>query len=314
MTRQPLTDPQRRWFAGELAEWRAEGLVTPEQADRLAARYETGADAEGRKRSTFVFALQSVAALLAGLAVLLLIGFNWEDFPRAAKLAIVIATVAGVHAAGFFLRFRERAAAAADGTGEAPSPETQPRRLSEVVFFLGCLLYGAGIWLVAQAFHLDVHYPDGVWWWALGTLPFVLCLDTALCHALLIALAGLWAGMEVIGFMHLSGAPWDGRPWPNGAYSLPLFGLPALAWGYRKRSAVAVGLAAGLLAWWAILQPIAWGGGGRGVLGGGRRGGRPADARPGSPPRRSAGDFLPHLGRADRRRHPDPAELHRRLA
>ena len=66
--------------------------------------------------------------------------------------------------------------------------------------FLGCLLYGAGIWLVAQVFHLDAHYPDGVWWWAVGVLPFALCLDTLLLHCLLVALLGLWAGMEVIGF------------------------------------------------------------------------------------------------------------------
>ncbi len=254
MNRKTITDPQRRWFAGELAEWRAEGVISPEQAERLAARYETGAEVDSRKRSTFVFALQSVAALLTGLAVLLLIGFNWEDFPRWAKLTIVLATVAGVHAAGFVLRSRERTAAAADETGQEP-----PRHLSEVAFFLGCLLYGAGIWLVAQAFHLDAHYPDGVWWWAVGVLPFALCLNTALCHTLLVALTALWAGMEVLGFMHLSGAPWGGWRWPNGAYSLPLFALPALAWAYRKRSPVAVGLSAGLLAWWAILQPITWG-------------------------------------------------------
>ena len=253
MNRKPISDPQRRWLEEELAEWREDGLVTAEQAERLADRYETGEDADRRKRSTFVFALQGLAALLTGLAVLLLIGFNWEDFPRAAKLAIVIATVAGVQGAGFVLRSRERAAAAADETGENP-----PRRLSEVVFFLGCLLYGAGIWLVAQAFHLDSHYPDGVWWWAVGVLPFALCLNTALCHTLLVALTALWAGMEVFGFSHLDRAFLGWGRWPNGAYSLPLFALPALAWAYRKRSPVAVGLSAGLLGWWAVLQPIAW--------------------------------------------------------
>ena len=57
---------------------------------------------------------------------------------------------------------------------------------SELVFFVGCLFYGCGIWLVAQVFHLNAHYPDGFWWWALGVLPFALGLDTVLLHALLV--------------------------------------------------------------------------------------------------------------------------------
>ena len=45
---------------------------------------------------------------------------------------------------------------------------------------------------------------------------------------------------------------------PRIALTLPLMALPGLLWAYRKRSVVTVGLYVPLLAWWAVLQPIAW--------------------------------------------------------
>jgi len=185
----------------------------------------------------------AVAAFLAGLAVLLLIGYNWQGLSRETKLALIFSAVAGTHAGGLALRYRSGA-----------------YRLSEVVTFLGCLFYGAGIWLVAQVFHLDSHHPDGVFWWALGVLPFALVLDTVLLHCLLAALLALWAGMEVLGFHHLGAAFfWGWWTIPNGAYSLPLFVVPGLMWAYRKGSLTAVGLYVPLLAWWVFLQAFAWG-------------------------------------------------------
>jgi uncharacterized membrane protein len=154
----------------------------------------------------------------------------------------VLAVIALTHAAGFSLRYKRKAGA-----------------LSENVFFLGCLFYGAGIWLVAQVFHINAHYPDGVWWWAIGVLPFALCLETRLMHALLVGLLAVWAGMEVLSFNHL-GAWLFGR-WdflPNGAYSLPLLALPGMVWAYRKQSVRTLSMYVPLLAWWTVLQVFAW--------------------------------------------------------
>jgi hypothetical protein len=76
-------------------------------------------------------------------------------------------------------------------------------------------------------------------------------------HALSVGLLALWAGMEVTGFAHLS-PWWMWSWWPNGAYSLPLLAIPGLVWAYRRDSAATVGLYVALLAWWVVLQAIAW--------------------------------------------------------
>jgi uncharacterized membrane-anchored protein/uncharacterized membrane protein len=243
MSQQKIADSQRTWLMAAMAEWQTEGLLSSEQADRILARYETDEELSHRQRSRIVFVLLGMAAFLFWLAVFLVIGFNWEAMSRVAKLAVVLIAVAATHALGLFLRAQDRAP-----------------KLAELVSFLGCLLYGAGIWLVAQAFHIEAHYPDGVWWWAVGVLPFALCLDSLLCHLLFAVLLALWAGLEVFGFLHLS--PWllfGSWRWSVAAETLPLLALPGLIWAHRKGSPVRVGLYVALLAWWVILQFVASG-------------------------------------------------------
>ncbi len=235
-----ISDRERQWLITELAAWSGGGLVDAAQVERILACYETAAATGERKHSVARFALQGIAAFLVGLAALLVVGYNWQELHWGVKLVLVFGSVAITHSIGFYLRF-----------------VTSARRLSEVAFFLACLFYGAGIWLVAQVFHLDSHYPDGVWWWAIGVLPFALFLDTLLLHMLFVGLLAVWAGMEVTGFSHLS-PWWMWNWWPNGAYSLPFLAIPGLVWAYRRGSALTVGLYAPLLAWWVVLQALAW--------------------------------------------------------
>lgn len=241
MQRSQISTPQLQWLDRELSLWQSDQIVSPSQVEQIRNRYESAEEISERKRSVAVQALFAMAALLFGLSLLLLIGFNWDQLTRVVKLVVVLVVVTVTHLGAFRLR--------RSGTHAG---------LSEAVSFLGCLFYGAGIWLVAQAFHLDGHYPDGVWWWAVGVLPFALCLDSLLLHVLFVGLAALWCGMEVFGFSHLS--PWwvFGRwNFPNGAYSLPLLATLGMGWAYQRKSALAVGLYVPLFAWWAVLQAFA---------------------------------------------------------
>ncbi len=240
MGERQISDRQRRWLAQELDAWRLAGIIDEARSGQIANFYESAALHGARKQSIARSALQAIAAVLIGLAVLLLVGYNWEQLPRAAKLVLVFGTILATYALAFYLRWR-----------------TSARRVADVVFLLGCLFYGAGIWLVAQVFHLDSHYPNGVWWWAVGVLPFALCLDTLLLHLLLVALLAMWAGMEVINFPHLN--PWWLWPWwANGAYSLPVLAAPGMLWAYRRGSPLTLAFYVALLAWWIVLLAIAW--------------------------------------------------------
>ncbi|MBI5686625.1 MAG: GDYXXLXY domain-containing protein [Verrucomicrobia bacterium] len=241
MRKRILSDKQRHWLQDELGDWREQGIVSQEQTDRILARYEDADEVSQRKRSRFTLAISGIAALLFGLAAFLVIGHNWSEMPRVAKLTVIFGVVIATHAGGLWLRFARDA-----------------RRAGEVVTLLGCLFYGAGIWLVAQVFHLDAHWPDGFWWWALGVLPFALAGETLLIHCLYAGLLATWAGAEILGYRHLGAWLFWGWQVPNGAYSLLVLWLPAMAWAYRRRSAGAVSLYVPVLAWWITLQSFVW--------------------------------------------------------
>ncbi len=242
MSKRAITAKQRAWLLDELNVWRRDAIVSEEQSRRIADLYEGAGELAERGRSRAVFTLMAAAATLVGLAALLLIGYNWNQLDRLTKLAMVLGTIALTHAIGFSLRYGRNARAG-----------------SETVFFLGCLFYGAGIWLVAQVFHINAHYPDGLWWWAVGVLPFALCLETRLLHALVVGILAVWVGQEILNFSYLGG--WFFGRWnviPNAAYSLPILALPGMVWAYRKDSVRTLSMYVPLLAWWTVLQAFAW--------------------------------------------------------
>jgi len=242
MQRRPISDQVRAWLCGELASWQSAGLLDDDQTSKILDLYESQAESARRKRSIALTALCGIAALMVGLAVLLLVGYNWQSMTAAAKLSVIFAALLGTMAVGYGLRFH-----------------SQWQIASEVVFLIGCLLYGSAIWLVAQIFHINSHYPNGIWVWALGVLPFALCMNTLLLHVLYAGLLAVWTGCEVLD-TNVFG-PWLYHGWayvPRAAWTLPLLILPGVLWAYRRRSALAVAIYAPVLAWWAVLQPVAW--------------------------------------------------------
>ncbi len=234
MSRQ-ATRSQRDWLEDEIAAWQTLGLVEAEQGRVLLGLYESPDSFSARQQSRGLFTLLALAATFVGLGVLLLVGYNWDQLSAPLKVTAIFAALCGTYHAGFWLRYR-----------------LGWRRLSEVVFFLGCLFFGASIWLLAQIFHISSSNYDALWWWAIGVLPFALLLDTVLLHLLLAGLLALWVGFEVLSL--------DRLIWgiPNGGYSLPLLAAPGLWWAYRKKEPMAVAIYVAVFAWWVVLQPIAW--------------------------------------------------------
>lgn len=241
--RRPLSQQQHDWLQAQLKSWQSAGLVTDEQTDRILALYETAHEREDRRRGWLLATLSGLAVVLFGAAALLLVGYNWAALPAVAKLPIVFTTILATHGLALYLRF-ERGAIWA----------------SEAVSLLGCLFYGAGIWLVAQIFHMSAHYPDGVFWWAMGVLPLAILFDSLLLHALLVALLALWCGLEMSHFSPL-GALLFGWRWPllpNGCYQALVMAIPGLLLAYRTNSFWRIALYVPLIAWWTLLQPLVW--------------------------------------------------------
>lgn len=86
----------------EIDEWVREGIITEEQAEAIASRYDTDADGGAgiRGRSRAVVALSAVGAALVFAGVVWFLATNWSDLPTAARVAVLLAAPGSAYAAG----------------------------------------------------------------------------------------------------------------------------------------------------------------------------------------------------------------------
>ncbi len=230
------TRSQRDWLEGEIAAWQAMGLVDEDQARALLGLYESRESFDG-------------TAAIAGTAHVAGPGGDFRRARGAAARRIQLGADAGTaqgdgdfrgdligtHAAGFGLRY-----------------QLGWRRLSEVAFFLGCLFYGAAIWLLAQIFHITpaTTTPSGGGPSASCRSRSCWTRSCSICSS-----PGCWRSGWVSKSCRSRACSGACR---TAGYSLPLLVAPGLWWAYRKNSAITVGIYVPLLAWWVVLQPIAW--------------------------------------------------------
>lgn len=220
-----------RWLLSEIERWTADEIITPEQGARLRERYTVPVD--GPPWGLLVFA--SAGALVIGLGVILLLAYNWNEIPKFGKLGLVFTAIIAAHIGGLVL-YRKAG---------------WQRRLSDAISLLGTMFYGAGIWLVAQIYHIDEHYPNGFLLWALGALLLAWILES-IPHALLATvLLAIWGGTEVFNFH-------DPNPW---ALTLLAVGIVPLAW--RQQSALLLAFALAALELLLIANVASYGGSSR---------------------------------------------------
>ncbi|MZR62215.1 DUF2157 domain-containing protein [Alcanivorax sp. DP30] len=212
----------RRELRTECREWVADGDISAEQGNRILARYGTSLE-DGSDGSLAYKVLVGIALLFVGMALLLLVSANWEDIPRALRMLGLIGITLALNGIGVHQYLKREA-----GLGW---------------LFVGSISYGASIMLIAQIYHLGEHFPDGLFYWALGIVPVAWLVRSRVLAMLMLAIATLWMLSE-------------------GKFSPPLemvlFLAAALAVAYQAASAglmvVTVGLAVSwlnlLLGWW----------------------------------------------------------------
>src|SRR6266850_2060470 len=133
-------------LALEVEAWVRDGLITSQQATRIAARYPPSAGWFGRPMA--LFSLLGAALIAAGLA--LVVAHNWDELHRWVKLGGLVVLMLGAHGGGLALRARGR------------------RALGEGLLLLGGALFLLGIALVGQIYHLSGRTSDMLLlWWAL---------------------------------------------------------------------------------------------------------------------------------------------------
>jgi uncharacterized membrane protein len=135
------------WLEAESATWVARDVIDDATRQRILESYQVQS---AERRS--LLALMLLGALMLGIGVLLLIGYNWQRVPVSGKVAITMTSVA--------LAF----------VASAWSYARQHRAAGETLALIGVLLFGNAIWLIAQILHIRGSFSDAFMWWAIGAL------------------------------------------------------------------------------------------------------------------------------------------------
>jgi uncharacterized membrane protein len=210
-----MTDEE---FAGrlerEVAAWQREEVITDSQATAILARY--GIAAAEQRRSKVAVALAFLGAILLGIGVIVFFAANWQYIPGSAKLFLIFLAVAASYIAGFHLRYDREGYR---GTGNA-------------LLFLGSLLYGAALFLIAQGAHLNANTPSLLVLWIVGVLPLAYLLGSQAMVFLALLCAGTALGFYASDWLEGSSA----APYMAAylAFGVMLYALGALQGAFEK--------------------------------------------------------------------------------
>ncbi len=169
----------------EISAWVDKKLISVDQARSICQLYGISYD-EIHGGSYTYRALVVLGCFFIGLSLITLIGANWDEIPRELRTTGLILLTLGTH--GFALKHYVRGRVS----------------LAALLFGLGSLFYGASIILISQIYHLGEYMPDGLLWWALGSLPFGLVLKSPWLTLLTGLLALQWFFVEFfVGFFSM---------------------------------------------------------------------------------------------------------------
>ena len=164
----------------EVRRWQDQGIISAEQGRAIISGYPASGRpvAVRRTQGRLVTILSILGAVLVGLGVILFFASNWQEIPKPVKLAMILIAIPAVYGIGYWLRYWRGY-----------------QRVGTAVILLACLLYGAGIHLVAQAYNVPVNDPNLFLYWFVGVLPLAYLTRS---QAILYLVVGLF--LAAVGF------------------------------------------------------------------------------------------------------------------
>jgi uncharacterized membrane protein len=161
------------WLTRESAGWVTSGVLDEQARARLLAGYDTESTPH---RGSMV--LVTMAVLMCGIGVLLVIGYNWNRIAPHVKVALILTAVAAAYGGAAVAYGRNRPA------------------LGGVLAFSGVVLFGNAIWLIAQVLHIQGHFPDAFLWTAVGALATAYLVRSRACGIAGAVVVAAWLAAE----------------------------------------------------------------------------------------------------------------------
>jgi uncharacterized membrane protein len=206
----------RQRLEADLTRWEADGVVSPAASAAIRNALPPLAST-----INIPVVVGIVGGLLIAAAFLAFIAAHWIEIPRLARLAILFAGIVAAHGLGGWFARTERPV------------------LSDLCASVGAIIFGAGIALVGQMYHLGGDFAGGMMLWAVGALAAAALTDSRGALATALVAATIWTSMRTV----------DEMDAPHLAFLVIWFSGAALGLAWNSRVAAhLVALAA--IPWW----------------------------------------------------------------
>ncbi len=170
-----LTYQQR--LKSDLGRWVQNGWVQPEHTNAILKDARSSAST-----SKVPMIVGILGAILLAAGVVLFVSANWQEMSKLTRLGLLMGALWVTFAIAVWIN------------------RSSHKYLLEAILLLGAIIFGANIILIAQIYHIDNHYPDGILVWAAGALLVTLLLKSRAALILAFGLIIWWAGAEIIDF------------------------------------------------------------------------------------------------------------------
>lgn len=164
-------------WQSSLERWTKAGLLDLATSERIR-QFEGSQEKSGHLRWPTLIAI-GLGALMMGAGVLLFVSAHWDTLSSAQRFVLVLLLVGIFHISAAAISERFSA-------------------LATALHGVGTIALGAGIFLAAQIFNLQEHWPGGILLWAFGAALGWVILRDWLQASLVAVLAPAWLASEWI--------------------------------------------------------------------------------------------------------------------
>lgn len=138
--------------------WLQNGTINQDQATKMLSDSEVTKSEESSNK--FITIISSIGAVLFGIGAILFVALNWDGIPDFLKIILLLGLTFGSYFIGYILTYKNK---------------NYPR-VGAALTFLGALLFGASVFLIAQIYNLNSS-PESTYsllfLWLLGVVPVV---------------------------------------------------------------------------------------------------------------------------------------------
>lgn len=155
-------------------DWQTRGILDAEMAERLAH------DVEQQKTGrSFRTVLVLLAVICLGFGAITFVAANWDDISRLTRLLIIFGAMWAAWGAAALFHAKNRTS------------------IAQSFVLLACILFGAGIMLISQIYHIQGEPRDAVWLWSIGTLVGAVLTRSVPTLSFAVVLLNVWYFMDI---------------------------------------------------------------------------------------------------------------------